>query len=101
MVSCKALVQQLHSGSLSQQHQAVAALSVLPLTPQNWLSAVGAIPRLVQLFSHTSTTAPRVQAIQRSLLHIARCQSYSQGGGDGGAPDGVIPPLIPLLHHSS
>ena len=99
MVSCKALVQQLHSGSLSQQHQAVAALSTLPLTSQNWLSAVAAIPRLIQLLSHASTTAPRAGAIQRSLLHIARCQSYSQGGGDGGAPDGVIPPLVPLLLH--
>ena len=99
MVSCKALIQQLHSGSPSEQHQAVAALSMLPLTSQNWLSAVGAIPRLVQLMSHASTTAPRAVAAQRALLHIATFQSYSGGGGDGGAPDGVIPPLVPLLLH--
>ena len=63
MGSYEALVQQLHSGSPSEQHQAVAAL--LPLTPHNWLSAVGAIPRLVLLMRHASTTMPQILVLRR------------------------------------
>ena len=101
MVSYEALVQQLHSSSSSEQHRAVAALSRLPLTSHNWLSAVGAIPRLVQLLNATSTALPQARAI-RSLLRQISTYTEAYIGGSGSAataPDGVIPPLVSLLQH--
>ena len=87
-------IQQLHSGSQCAQQQAVAALSVLPLTPRNWLSAVGAIPRLLQLLRSSSTPVPQALAIQDLLHHIS---NFHEGGGDETAPDGVIPLLMSML----
>ena len=91
------LVQQLLSGSLPEQHQAVAALSELPLTPRNWLSAVGAIPRLVQLMHSNPPGVPQTQAAR----HLLQLISDYEGGGSGcAAPSGIVPPLVPLLHHA-
>ena len=94
MGSYEALVRQLCTGSPSEQHEAVAALLTLPLTPPKWLSAVGAIPRLAQLRSSASTTPPQARAIW-NLLQMT--SDYHEGGGDDAAPDGVIPPLVSLL----
>ena len=96
-MSCEALVQQLRSGSQSKQHQAVAALSVLPLTPRTWLSAVGAIPHLVQLLHSTSTSEPRDLVILNLLQHISSPNQYLDARDMEAAPDGIIPPLVPLL----
>ena len=98
MVSYEVLVRRLLSGTLSEQHQAVAALLLLPLTSRNWMSAVGAIPRLVQLLHSTSTTAPQIQAIHHllNLIESSTADVIYGGGGDV-APDGIIPPLISLL----
>ena len=97
---CEALIQQLHSGSLSKQRRAVAALSALPLTSRNWMAAVGAIPRLAQLLHSASGTAsPDQQAIQQLLHHVSNSSAYVEGGGREVAPDGVIPPLVSLLLH--
>ena len=91
-----ALVQQLYSDSPSEQHQAVTALLAQPLTPHNWLSAVRAIPRLVQLVPPSlPTAAPMDLATRRLLQNISDYR-----GGDGGsavAPDGVITTLVSLL----
>lgn len=68
------LVQQLLSGSPPAPPQAVAGNSFVPpltLTPQSWLSAVGDIPRLVQLLDSTAMTAPRYMSIQQVLQHIS------------------------------
>ena len=73
-----------------------ALLPLLPLTPHNWLSAVGAIPRLVQLMSHASTTAPQVFATQSLLRCISSSNVYLMDGVEP-APDGIIPPLVSLL----
>ena len=97
MTSYEALIQQLRSNSPSEQHQAVIALSELPLTPQNWLSAVGAIPRLVQMSHSASTTAPQLQAIQRFLQHIAASTADFEALVHLEAPDSVITPLVSLL----
>ena len=102
MESYEALVQQLLSGSLSEQHQAVAALSVLPLTPRNWLSAVGAVPHLVQLMMHsasTQTAMPQAQAARHLLQLISyyRCEGR---GSNNAVPSGAIQPLVPLLRHA-
>ena len=95
MGSYEALVQQLHSGSPSKKHQqAVASLLDLPLTPRNWLSAVSAIPRLVQLMYSSQTAAPRALVVQQLLQHISEYQGMVEA-----APEGVIPPLVPLLLH--
>ena len=96
MVPYDALVQQLYSDSPSAQHQAVMALLAQPLTPRNWLSAVRAIPRLVQVVPPSlPTAAPMDQATRRLLQNISDYR-----GGDGGsavAPDGVITTLVSLL----
>ena len=97
MGSCEALVLQLLSGSPSEQHQAVAALSVLPLTSKNWLSAVGAIPRLIQLLCSTSRNEPQARATRCLLEHITTSKAYLRGSGLEAAPDGVIPPLVSSL----
>ena len=76
----------------------MAALSVQPLTPQNWLSAVGAIPRLVQLLHPPSSTVAQARATSVRIL-LARISNYHEGEGSEAAPDGVIPPLSQLLHH--
>ena len=101
MVSCEALIQQLHSDSPSVQQHAMAVLLVRPLTPQNWLSAVGAIPHLLQLLRSSATSREplaesQALAIRNFLLYISeyRCQV---GGGSAAAPDGVIPNLVSLL----
>ena len=94
MSSYAALVQQLRSGSPSDQHQAVAALSALPLTPQNWLSAAGAIPCLVQLLHCTSKASPRAWAIRCLLAVIS---DFVEGRGLEVAPDGIFSPLVALL----
>ena len=103
MAPYDALVQQLHSGSPSEQHQAVAALSVLPFTPRNWLSAVGTIPCLVQLMHSASTTDPQVEAIWNLLQDISESRQYAEEEDASGlkvvAPDGLIPPLVLLLLH--
>ena len=97
MSSYEALLQQLHSGSPSAQHRATVAVSVLPLTPQNWLSAVGVIPHLVQLLHSASTAAHQVQAIRRLLTHIVISTAHLDALVLLEAPDGVIPPLVSLL----
>ena len=94
MVSCKELVRQLGSGSPADQHQAVAALSALSLTRRNWLSAVGAISRLVELLHSASTTAPQARTIRCLLERISDCR---EGEGALAAPYGVIAPLVSLL----
>ena len=101
MVSCKELVRQLGSGSPADQHQAVAALSALSLTRRNWLSAVGAISRLVELLHSASTTEPRAPAIQHLLWHIAASCPCEEARGLTAAPDGIISPLVPLLRHDN
>ena len=95
MRSCEALVHQLYTGSRPRQHLAVAALSVLPLTTSNWLSAVSTIPRLVQLLRSTPTTTPRARAIRRLLENISTSCQYEDGLGV--APDGVLPSLVSML----
>ena len=94
MGSYEALIQQLHSGPASQQLGAVAALSELPLTPRNWLTAVGAIPRLIQLLHSASTKAPQARTIRCLLERISDCR---EGEGAPAAPYGVIAPLVSLL----
>ena len=94
MASCEALIQKLHSGSPSEQLEAVIALTALPLTPRNWLSAVGAVPRLVQLLS-TSTSAPRTRALSHLLERIP--YPCLEGRNVEAAPAGIIPPLVTLL----
>ena len=97
MVSCEALVRQLHTGSPSKQRHAVVALLGMPMTPRNWLSALGAVPRLVQLLDSASTSAPQVMNVRHLLHHIS---GNYEGAGDNAVPDGVIPrPLVPLLRH--
>ena len=94
---CEALIQQLHTGSPAEQHQAVAALSLKPLTSRGWLSAVGAIPCLLQLLHSTSTTDLQARAIQNLLQqHIALSEVYLTEHNEE-APDGVIPPLVVIL----
>ena len=92
MGSNAALIQQLHSDSPSKQLEAITALSVLPLTPQNWQSAVIAIPRLVQLLHSASTSSPHSQAIQR-LIHLI--SNYHEGSANDVAS--VFPHLVSLL----
>ena len=95
MGSIDALIQQLHSGSISAQHEAVAELSMLQLTPCSWLSAIGAIPRLVQLLRSTATATPRAASIRLLLRRISTESQYL--GGLEAAPEGVIPPLVSML----
>ena len=99
MGSYEALVQQLHTGSLSEQHQAVAALLTLPLTTENWLPAVGSIPRLAQLLNAASTTVPRAAAVRYLLHHISNPGQCLEMRNVKPAPDGVILPLVSLLRH--
>ena len=102
MGSCEALVRQLHSDSPSKQLEAITALSVLPLTPRNWLSVVGAIPRLAQLLLHSTSMAPaRAHAIRCLLRHISTSCPSHEARGLPAAPDGIVPSLVPLLRQDS
>ena len=89
------LIQKLLSASSSAQPQFTPAPSVVPLTPRTWLSAVGDIPRLVQLLDSASITQTRSLAIQQLLQHISNF--HEEGCGGEAAPDGVIPPLVSML----
>ena len=98
MGSYEELVQQLRSDSAPAQHQAVAALSKLPLVaPRSWLSAAGAIPRLVQLMHSASTAAPLALAIRYLLQHFSTFCECGEIQDFAEAPDGVIPPLVIML----
>ena len=94
MESYEALVQQLNSSTVSEQQQALAALSLQPLTPRNWLSAVRSIPRLVQLLRSTSSAGPQARVIRHLLQHISH---FYEGGGGAAAPSGIVPSLVSLL----
>ena len=89
------LIQKLLSASSSAQPQFTPTLSVVPLTPRTWLSAVGDVPRLVQLLDSTSITQTRALAVQQLLQHISNY--HEEGCGGEAAPDGVIPPLVSML----
>ena len=97
------LVQSLTSSSSSPQQRqaAVAELLALPMTPDTWIIAVGAIPALVQMLTlqPAGTRATREVAVQ-ALRHIS---GYARHVGMvRAAPDGVIGALVPLLlRHSS
>ena len=96
MGSCETsetLVRQLHSVSPSVQDQAVAALSALPLTSRNWLSAAAAVPRLVEMLHSTSTAEPRASAIDNLLGQIS--SSIQDGRRLDAAPDATIQVVAP------
>lgn len=71
------------------------------LTPRTWLSAVGAVPCLVQLLHSTPAGTPRARTVRRFFQDIAACTVYLDEGSSGhkAALDGVIPPLVSMLLH--
>ena len=73
MPSCADLIQLLQrpSSSLSEQQEAAAALATLPMTPQVWSVAVGALPRLVELMQHPDSAEGVREQAKRALHHIS------------------------------
>ena len=97
--SCTKLVQTLRSSSasLEQKRAAAAELLALPMTPQTWILAVGAIPALVEM-----TTQPIGEAELALVRVLKRISTYQHEhmGAVRTASGGVIASLVPLITHS-
>ena len=95
MRSCHKLVEvMLHSTSLAEQQEAAVALSVLPITPKAWHTAVRALPALVDLVQQPSCTAEVRDQVLRALDRVK----------DSARPieevtAGVIRSIVQLLGH--
>ena len=103
MTSCADLIQLLQrpSSSPSEQQEAAAALSTLPMTPQVWSVAVGALPRLVELMQHhDSTEGIRGQA-KRALHHVTDYASLLPGGQVQATSATDLSALVELLRGNS
>ena len=101
MRSCAELVQQLSSShSLSELWQAAAAaLLALPLTPETWVTAVGAMPALVE----TLTLPAGATEVQQLALQVMRSiVSYRHRGASTvrTASGAVVAALVSLIQHS-
>ena len=101
-ISCIELVQTLVSSSSSseQQQAAAAALLTLPMTPQTWIIAVGAIPDLVQMLSQQPAGTTAVRQLPMRLLRRISSHTHANKGAVQAASDSVITALVPLLWHS-
>ena len=111
--SCAELVQRLSSSSSSseQRQAAAAALLALPMKPQTWVTAVGAIPALVQMLTQQPSGVAAVQqpagataeVVQQLAMQVMRhISSYQPRDWSTvrAAPGGLVAALVPLLHHS-
>ena len=100
MRSCAELVQRLGSSrSSSEKQQAVATLLALPMTPQTWVTAVGAFPALAQMLTQPAGSAA---ARQLAVQLLERITNYLPAGDSTvpTAPDGIITALVLLMQHS-
>ena len=102
MRSCEELVRSLSSGSPSSEHQqAMTELLALPLSPQTWITTVGAIPALVQMITQPGTAAAGELAMQ-ALHRLSGYMPQRDSGTVRTALSGVIAAIVPLLRrHSS
>ena len=96
MSSSAELVKRLQSSSSSskQLQAAATALLALPMTPQTWITAVGAIPALVELLAHPDAAVQllAVQLLQRISNHPHDDESTVRT-----APDGVVATLVTVM----
>ena len=100
MPSCADLVQLLQrpSTSPSEQREAVAALTALPMTPQVWNVAVGALPRLVELMQHPDSTEGTRDQAKRALHHVTDYAFQLPDDLVQAASAGDLSSLVRLLH---
>ena len=100
MSSCADLIQLLQrpSSSPSEQQAAAAALAALPMTPQIWSIAVGALPRLVELMQHSDNTEGVRDQAKRALHHITDCAGLIPANQVQAASAGDLSSLVQLLH---
>ena len=95
MRSCHKLVEvMLHSTSPAELQEAAAALSMLPITPKAWHTAVRALPALVELVQQPSCTAG---VRDQALRALDRVKDSAQPIEEVTA--GVISSIVQLLGH--
>ena len=100
MRSSAELVQRLGSSrSSSERQQAAAALLALPMTPQTWVTAVGAFPALVQMLTQPTGSATARQLAALVLQRVAN-HPYEDMSTVLPASGSSAAALVPLMQHS-
>ena len=97
--SCAKLVQTLGSSSASseQKRTAAAELLALPMTPQTWVLAIGAIPALVQMLTQQPAEAAAGRELTMRVLHHISSHVHVDKGAVRTASGDDIAALVPLL----
>ena len=91
----------LHPTSPAEQHEAAAALAVLPVTPRAWRTAIGAFPALIVVIQRLPSSAAVQKPVTRVLHCIVNFVHPKDNDPVEEAAASVIVPIAQLLKYNT